>query len=366
VYSVELNGAIRYIKHSLAGSDPTYTLGGAWQPIRDITLRGNYTRSVRSPAITEYFNPTSQIFTTANDPCDDQFIGSGANPATRAANCAADGLDPDFSSDIVDFTATGSLSGNANLINEKADAWTVGAVVRPRFLPGFTAAADWINIKVKDAVQSLSATNVLEACYDSPSFPDSTSASGTNFCSLFTRDADGQITFIRTGFENAANLRFKGLVAELAYRRKTPFLGAASSLELGINYLYNDTLTLQVGTSDITTLSTSIGYSRHQATGNLTYRNKGVSVQWQTQYFGKAKIDPDADENTYQFPTIKAVFLHNASVNYTINDQLRLNFVVDNVFDRKKPFQVPASGGTVTYFDAVRGRYFRIGAGFKF
>ena len=365
IYSLELNGAIRLINHSLAGSDPTYTLGATWQPIRDITLRGNYTRSVRSPAITEYFNPTSQIFTTANDPCDDQFISSGPNPATRAANCAADGIQPGFSSDIVDFTATGSLSGNANLINETADAWTIGTVLRPRFLPGFTASVDWIDIKLKNAVTALTATQVLEACYDSPDFPGSVSASGTNFCEQFTRDADGQITFIETGFENAAGQRFKGLISEIAYRRDTPFLGAESSLEFGLNYLYNDTLTVRVGRGDITTLASSIGYSRHQATGNLTYRNKGLALQWQTQFFGKAKIDPDAEENTYEFPTIERVFLHNLSATYNV-DRFRFNVVVDNVFDRKKPFQVPASGGTVTYFDAIRGRYFRFGAGVRF
>jgi iron complex outermembrane recepter protein len=185
IYSLEAHGAIRYIDHSLAGADPTYTVDLTYQPIRDITFRGNYTRSVRSPAITEFFNPTSQIFTTANDPCDARFLDGGPNPDVRAANCAADGLPPDFNSNIVGFTSLGSLSGNPGLINETADAYTFGVVLRPRFVPNLTLAVDWVDIQVKDAVQSLTATNILNACY--------------------------------------------GLIAELSWRVDTPFLGLVSA-----------------------------------------------------------------------------------------------------------------------------------------
>jgi hypothetical protein len=40
--------------------------------------------------------------------------------------------------------------------------------------------------------------------------------------------------------------------------------------------------------------------------------------------------------------------------------------VVDNIFDTKNPFPTIANGGTVTYFDGIRGRYFRFGAGVRF
>jgi len=366
IYSLELNGAARYIDHSLAGSDWTWTAGATWQPIRDITFRGNFTRSVRAPAITEFFNPTSQIFTTANDPCDSRFLNSGPSPSTRQANCAAAGLDPDFQSNIVDFTAQGTLSGNPNLGNEKANAWTVGAVLRPRFLPNFTLAIDWVDIEVEGAVQSLNAQNILEACYDSTDFPNSLSTSGTNFCDLFDRDADGQIEFIRTGYENAARNRFEGLIAELAYRIDTPFLGANSTVNLGVNYLYNHELDLQVGLGDRTTLRGGIGYSKHQATANVTYKKDGFAWQWQAQYFGKALNDPDADVNAYQFRFVEDLLLVNTSLNYQVNEHFNVRLIVDNVFDTKQPFPVPANGGSVTYFDAIRGRYFRFGAGLKF
>lgn len=366
IYSLELNGALRYIDHSLAGGDPTWTVGATWNPIRDITIRGNFTRSVRAPAITEFFNPTSQIFTTANDPCDARFLESGPNPATRQANCAADGLPADFESNIVDFTAQGTLSGNPNLVNEKADSWTAGAVIRPRFLPGFTFAADWVDIKVKDAVQGLTAENVLNACYDSEDFPNPLSASGTNFCDLFTRDAGGQVTFINTGFQNAAELNFEGLIAELAWRIDTPFLGADSRVDLGVNYIYNHRLDFTVGVGDITILREGIGYSKHQFTANATYSNGGLAFQVQAQYFGPALNDPELELDAFDFPRVEDVVFINTSLSYNIDDRFRVLLVVDNVFDTKNPFPTIANGGVGTYFDGVRGRYFRFGAGVRF
>jgi outer membrane receptor protein involved in Fe transport len=374
IRSLELNGAFRYIDHSRAGADPTYTVGATWQPIRDITFRGNYTRSVRAPAVTEYFNPRSQVFTFANDPCDQRFLDTGANPATRQANCASEGLSPDFTSAIVDRSFPGTFAGNPDLVNETADSWTVGAVIRPRFIPGLTVAVDWVDIQVNDAVEGLTATNVLNACYDSPDFPDVVSASGTNFCELFTRNfavdpADpryGQITSIDTRFENAAERNFEGLVAELAWHLDTPFLGAESSLDLGVNYLYNHKLDLQVSGADLTTLKGSIGYSKHQATANLTYKNSGVAWQWQAQYFGKARNDPDAPDSDYDFPIVGDVVFFNTSIVWDLDDRFRFHVVVDNVFDKKPPFPVPAGGGTVTYFDGILGRYFKFGAGVKF
>ncbi|WP_114951332.1 TonB-dependent receptor domain-containing protein [Sphingosinicella terrae] len=366
LHSVELNGAFRYIDHSLSGGDPTWTVGATWQPIRDVTFRGNFTRSVRAPAITEFFNPRSQSFFTDNDPCDARFIEGGPNPAVRAANCAADGIPADFESDIVDFTVPGAFSGNPTLTNEKADSWTIGVVLRPSFVPRLTLAVDWVDIKVEDAVTGLTAAQVLEACYDSESFPNVVSSSGTNFCELFTRDADGQITFIETGFENASELNFEGLIAELAWRLPTPFLGGSSSIDFGLNYIYNHRLDTRAGLSDITTLRGSIGYSKHQFTANATYRNEGLAWQVQAQYFGPALNDPDAEPDAFDFPRVESVVFINSSLSYNVNDRLTVRFIVDNVFDTKNPFPTPANGGVVTYFDGVRGRYFRFGAGVRF
>lgn len=356
IHSLEFNGAIRYVDHSIAGSDPTYTAGAEWSPIRDITFRGNYTRSIRSPSITELFNPTSGSFSTANDPCDSRFLNSGPNPTVRKANCAAAGLAPDFQSNIVDFTSKSTVSGNRNLTSEKANSWTVGAIVRPRFLPGLTASVDWVSIKLNNAIVTLDATQTLNACYDATAYPNA-------FCNKFTRDANGQITIINTGYNNAASREYGGLIADVEWTRSTPFLGRESKLSLGVQYQYNDKLQQQVGTGDLTTFRGNIGYSKHKATGNLTYANRGFVGQVQVQYIGSAVVDPDAKPSAYDFYKIGAVAYVNSTMSYRVNERFSLNLNVDNLLDTGAPFAALALGDSLsTYFTGVIGRSYRVSA----
>ncbi|HCS17819.1 MAG TPA: TonB-dependent receptor, partial [Erythrobacter sp.] len=106
---------------------------------------------------------------------------------------AADGLPANFTSNIVDFTTRGSLSGNTELENETADSWTIGAVFTPTFAPGLTLSVDWVDIALEGAIQSVDAEGTLEACYDANDFPNSA-------CDRIDRDGAGQVEFIRTGY----------------------------------------------------------------------------------------------------------------------------------------------------------------------
>ena len=359
IRSLELHGAARYIENSYAGGDFTYTGDARWEPISGITFRGNYTRSVRAPAVTELFNPTSQIFTTADDPCDSRFINIGPNPAQRAANCRAAGLPTGFQSNIVDFTTRGTLAGNTNLRNETADAYVLGAIVRPRWLPRLNLTVDWVDIRLRNAITSLDATQVLQGCYDSASYP-------TNLCGNFTRNAAGQITFINTGFANAATQNFRGLIVDLGYSIPTPFLGAQSRIAFQGNYQYTDELVLRVGEGDRTTLRNSIGYSPHKANANLYYTTPGFSWAWQWQYFGPTRVNPDEPITNRDFPNVGSVSFFNTTLSADVTKRFTLRFVINNLLDEKTPFPTPAGGGTVTYFDGILGRNFRASATVRF
>lgn len=359
IRSLELHGAARYIDNSFAGGDWTYTGDARWEVLPGITFRGNYTRSVRAPAITELTNPTSQIFTTANDPCDVRFINAGPNPARRAANCAAAGLPAQFNSNIVEFTTRGSLAGNPNLRNELADAYVLGAIVRPGWLPRLNLSVDWVDIRLKNAITSLNATQVLQGCYDAPTFPNT-------LCGNFTRDAAGQISFIQTGFANAATQNFRGLIVDLGYSIPTPFLGDHARIAFQGNYQYTDELVLRVGQGDRTTLRNAIGYSPHKANANLYYTVPGFTWAWQWQYFGPTRVDPDEPANNRDFPNVGSVSFFNTTLAADVAKSFTLRLVINNLFDARTPFPTPAGGGTTTYFDGILGRNFRISATARF
>jgi iron complex outermembrane recepter protein len=361
VYRLSVEAAARYVDHSTAGGDWTYTVGGRWAPIRDISFRGNYTRAIRAPAITEIFNPSSAFFGFADDPCDADNLAAGPDPATRRANCAAAGLPTNFQSLSNQRSFHQALAGNVTLENERSDAWSVGVVLTPRFIPGLTISADWIDIRLEDAITSFSGSQVVQSCYDSSSFPNN------QFCPLVTRDASGQLSFITTRYFNAAEYRYRGLLGSLDYRLDTPFLGGGSRMGLSVTYQYIEQLSQQSDpTSAPATLDGLVGYSKHQATGSLTYENGPFTMFGSVQYIGKANLDPDEPEGYRQFAHVSDVAYVNAGFSFDINQHFRFRVSIDNLFDAGAPFPIPAFGGTVSYFPGILGRYFRVGASVSF
>lgn len=361
---LEIKAAARYVSHSTAGGDFTWTGGGRLALIPDVVFTGNFTRSIRSPSVTELFAPVGQAFFIANDPCDSRYITSGPNPANRAKNCAAAGITQPFSSNIVDFTEPGTSGGNPNLKNEIANSWTAGVQIRPRFAPRLALNANWINISLKQAIVSLSATDVLNGCYDAAAYPGPT-------CTNITR-TNGQVTFIQTGNLNAAQYNFAGLSASASYTLPAHYLGATGNLSLSGNYLYTDKLQYRVGTGDLTIAANSIFSpaasnpgSRHQATVNLNYDSDSVGLQLQARYFGSAVFNANDTPNTRDIPGVPQVVFLNATASYTVNKQYTLRFIVDNVLNQGSPYPAVAQDTSI-YYAGILGRYYRVAVRAKF
>ncbi|MFC3173150.1 TonB-dependent receptor domain-containing protein [Novosphingobium bradum] len=360
IEQVEVNAAGRYVDHSTAGGAFTWTTGARFRPVPDVALRGNFTRSIRSPAVTELFNPASQAFLTGNDPCDSRFLASGPNPAVRAANCAAAGVPTTLISNIVTTGVLGINSGNRALKNEVADSWTLGLVLTPSMVPGFALTVDWLDIRLKDAIISATARQVLEACYDSTSYP------APSACGQFTRNAAGQVTALRTGFINAASTRYSGLAVDASWRIGAPFLGQDGRITLDAQYQYTDRLETRIGDGAITHLAGAIGNSKHKATGTLAADTRSVGGWLRMQYIGPAEVDMDAAAGTYDLPHRDAVAFIDAGARFTVQDKFTLRLSVENVFDTKPPFPSPAGGGVIAYWQGVMGRYVKVGASAAF
>jgi outer membrane receptor protein involved in Fe transport len=367
IRSLELHGAARYVDHSTAGSDWTYTAEGRWGIIQDIAVRGNFTHAIRAPAITEVFNPSSTFFNFATDPCDADELNNGPDPATRQANCLAAGLPPTFQSLSNQRSFHQGLAGNIDLKNERSNAWSVGVILNPRFIPGLTITADYLDIKLKDAISAFSASQVASSCFDDPNFPNN------EFCPLIQRDAAGQFSFIETRFFNASELRYKGILGALDYRRKTPFLGSRSQIGVNLQYQYLDTLTTQ-STTDSSPAHTdgTIGYPHHSAVLNVNYQNGPVGLFSSFNYTGAVKQFADEARDFREHQKLDDVLFVNGGVSFTVDKPagiakgMTFRFVVDNIFDTKPPFPVPAAGGSVSYYPGILGRYYRFGAGVRF
>ncbi len=109
-----------------------------YQPIADLTLRGNFNQSFRSPDPSFLFTPTFQNFPQLFDP----FVKVTLQPPGGVNG-----------------------SGSPNVTPELTDTYSAGLVYTPKWLPGFTVTADFYQLYTKNLILSVSdsATIVLFA-----------------------------------------------------------------------------------------------------------------------------------------------------------------------------------------------------------
>jgi iron complex outermembrane recepter protein len=370
LHRVELEAAARRVDNSIAGNATTYTYGARWSPIEDVQFRGNKTKSIRAPSITELFLPSATSFQFANDPCDKNFVGQGSNPAQRRANCIAAGINPNtFVSNVVNASAIGTTSGNTALQSEVAFSKTFGVVLRPRFVPKLNISVDYIDIALKDAIQTLTLVNNLDACYDSTNYPNNPS------CSAFTRNASGQITTFHAGFVNAGLLEFTGIQAALDYTFELPW--ALGSLETSAHYLDTQRLKSQVATASPNELAGSLGGpnpgpAKSKGSLDLLYVNQGFSWDWQGIFIGPMNANNQNTSVDQNYLTVGHWWLINSTLGMKFTPQLQARFIVDNVFNKQPPFPAIAGTGgnfanaTTQYFSGIIGRALQLSVDYKF
>jgi len=369
LHRVELEGAVRRVDNSIAGSATTWTEGMRWSPTQDVQFRANRTKSIRAPAITELFLPSATVFSFANDPCDKNFVNQGTAPATRKANCEAAGIDTStFVSNVVNATAIGTTSGNTNLQSETADSRTIGIVLQPRWVPKLNLSTDYIDIKLKSAIETLSLVQVLDACYDSSSYPSAPA------CQDFTRNKAGQITNFHVGYVNAGLLEFKGISAAIDYTFDLP--RALGSLQWRLNYLDTIKILSQVGSASPNELSGELanapGVPKSKGTVDIDYRYGPFSWDWQGIFLGGINFNNMNTPTSQDYLSVAPWWLINSTLAYNVTKQFTARLIVDNVFNKQPPY--PALAGaqanftpaTTLYFSGIIGRTYLVTANFHF
>lgn len=365
VNEASFEASIRQIDNSLAGDATVWTVGGSYKPVPDLTIRGNRTRSVRAPSITELFLPIVTTFAFADDPCDARFINDGQFAANRAANCAAIGITQPFTSNIVNATAMGTTGGNPNLLNETANSFSVGILAQPRWVPGLTLKADYIDIELSDAIGPVTVEANLESCFDS----DPADFASNPSCNTFTRDANFQIVDFQEGQLNADQNDVRFLLLGADYRFDVAdafnlFGGNASGdwgqfgMNMNVSHVLERTIVLNGVLQDNTIGSQAD--PRWSGTNDFTYTKGGLRMFWRILWQDRDLFSPSgnnffADENDVLIDRVGGRVVHNASVAYDFSELMpnydnpfivQLN--VNNVLDRS-----PGRG-----LDRVFGNFF--------
>ena len=317
---------------------------------------------MRAPNITNLFSPTTPATFRPIDPCDAAQITRGPNPAIREANCRADGIPSGFT-DPLTARISGLTGGNPELEEEKSKSLTVGAVLMPTFLPGFTATVDYWEYDISNAIANVSADEIASGCYDSPDFPDNT------FCALFTRNRTAGPTFL--GFNSFRNspvnfARFQSCGIDFQARYRFPLGSDAGNITARIagTYLLRNTTFTSV--TDPNSEDDFIGEAQRPevafSTG-LAWDKDAFRIEWETfwqskQYYQGVEAE---DPSGFAEPNRDGSFWsHDVSVSYKINDDFTLRGGVNNLTD-ERPFKAEAA-----YPISAIGRNFFVGINAKY
>jgi len=363
---LEIEGAYRFSHYSDNPNTNTWKAAGTWEPFTGLTLRGVYSHSVRVPNFGELFSPIGQAtYGHISDPCSGPYIIQNEH---RAANCAAlmPGLTlplpyPNLNAPVV-YTG-----GNPDLTPETSNSYTLGAVIQPRFLPGFALTADYWDIKIDDVITSLSYGTILNACVDAANGPDQA------YCQFIQRNPDGTVKTVQAQYANLAGQRARGIDIGAQYNRR---LGAGT-VHVGFNgtYLLEQTTISRVGTKG-TDYAGAWNRPTFKATLMTSYSTGMFTIGVNTRFISRSKWSATAaSDETYEFSHVPAYVYNDLTFKIRPSEKYSLTFGVNNVSNvsvfpalRDGATHPHSSGGAdygQAYYDAM-GRYFFIKADVNF
>jgi outer membrane receptor protein involved in Fe transport len=387
-----LSGAAR-VAHYQGGTGTvwSYNAGVDWAPVRDIRFRGNYSRAVRAPNVSETGFPLVPNFAPGFvDPCNPAVINNAAN---RAANCLA-ALGPTLLAGLDNSAPSlAVISGsNPNLSAETSDSYTLGAVIQPRWIPGFSLSVDYYRITVNDIIVSLTAQQIVNACYDSATL-------NNPFCSQFTRNLTNSV--------NSTNDNPGRVVSNSLIQSPLNFASRQRrGIDFNLNYRANLGSDVRLNTSVIYTHNLKISNYQDQTNPNFENRILGelgdpvdefradidltygrFTLGYRMHFIGPMYVNTyenfnglnagqpgatpvggdDADYfSSQKYPTVtysdfrfewNVGSLTGGGLHGDRSTDLRFYFGVDNVFNRLPPLGSTATGAGSAIYD-YRGRNF--------
>ena len=192
----------------------TWKFGGEWQVTEGFRLRAMQQRAIRAPNVAELYQdsiffgyffglgPHYDQCSASRDPVD-----NGLAELCIAQGIAADQIGV-FEADF--YPTEISFSSNPDLQPEEADTLTAGLVWQPEWIDGLAASADYFQIEIDPAIGAVYSADLTTLCFivRDPNDP---------FCRSISRGPSGDISEVRTSFQNAAVARAEGIDFALEY-----------------------------------------------------------------------------------------------------------------------------------------------------
>ena len=334
-HDLTVGAAARYSEYSTIGGAFTWNVNGVFSPVRDIRFRGTYAQAVRAPNISELFSPQQGAVFRPTDPCGQNVIdglirAGAANAQTRLANCRAAGIPAGFT-DPLTARFSGTTGGNPELDEETARTITGGLVLQPRFVRGLTLSADYYEIEIENAIAAVTAQNIVNACYDLATFPNS-------FCDLFTRGPNLGFNFLRQTQLNFGRFETAGVDASLAYvfslGQNRFNVRATANWTEKVNRFFDPTRPEFVDPQLL-----EIGFPEYSGVGSASWSRGPISLTYRAQYIGEqalAGVEIERIDIEYG-PSVIAdeMFVHDLSFSLDATDRVTVYGGVNNFTDEQ-------------------------------
>ena len=405
-YDLQLEAGLRYSDYNTTGSSTTWKAGGSYEPFRGYKFRGMYQVAVRSPNIQELFqSPVLGLATRQDDPCQ---AGLPVGNAGLTALCVATGAPastigaiPNPSANQVNQTT----GGNRNLDVERAKTLTLGIVVTPQQLRGFSVTLDYFNIKIDDAISRPSANDIIDGCFSQTL---NSQYSNNAFCQLIQRNpltgglnGTGETPGIILASSNLGKIQTAGVDLGVNYTLNLADLGVGGDepgkIRLGFNGTWLDYYRFQATPNSVNRdctgyYSTSCGNPRSTFRWNAraTYSRDLFDVSLLWQHVSRVEIEPGPNgprleptsfttvvyngvtytnvpaNGIYEpYRQIKAYDYFDLSAKVRVNSMFDLSLLVENLFDKQPP-AVSGVGVTTPVAYDVFGRTYSLSARLKF
>lgn len=396
VKRLEASAAYRYSDYNTVGGVQTYKGDLNWEVSSLVRLRGGYSRAVRAPNIGELYAALVQSAQSlgavgaigSGDPCD---IRSGyrATGATGAAQtrtlCLAQGVPSNLIDSYRDTNAqaTYNTSGNMDLKEEKADTYSVGAVLRSPFatplLSRINLSIDYYSIDLKNAVGSVTAPVAVSKCFNADGSNPTYDAANL-YCSLINRRPEsGLIGVIKAPLLNLGGYKTSGVDVQADWTADLSDLGLSGDLgaiRVSTVVSYLDSFKIQnlpgapfqdyggtILNTQIDPLSSA--RPRWKSQTSVAYLKGAASLTFRWRFIDAMKNAGNVG-NTGTTPGVGEVSYYDLVGQAALTDSVHLRAGVINLLDKAAP-QVSTVIGNTDYstYDLV-GRRFYVGIRLKY
>lgn len=396
VRELSVNLSARWTEEANFGEETTFRIQGQYAPVDWFRARATYGTSFRAPNLGEQFGGRTTGFGNPNDPCRVPgvavpFVDHDNDPSTpeiRLYNPDLDPRDPvilencqqgggPFNLAPTDPFALGvrglgtqnpvffgsptqvASGSNPNLDPETSDALSAGFVFEQPWTDRFDLrlSATYFNIEVDDEVDQLSASVIVNRCYNSPNLSDRT-------CQFVTRDprvpgdpTSGEVSFVEALNQNLGTQEVEGIDYNLEFNTDFNLSGLEQRVRYDMIVRATQSLTQteeEIRVDDIFVDDDLKEYGNPEWRVNLT----GIigygdwSFLWQSRWISamiEDNDDPEDEVTTFFSPCVQAgddpclqfdalddYWVHDMSASWR-GESMILRLGVRNVFDDAPP-----------------------------